>query len=96
MYTDVFSPPRIDSEHNRCVVEEIVREIGTEKYTSTLIRGLPAHLSLHCKTMSMYFYFYLCVEGCRIYRKTLHEKDRDRSSAEKQRIRLRARQQRVR
>ena len=30
---------RIDSEHNRRVVESIVKEIGTESFTSRQIRG---------------------------------------------------------
>lgn len=34
-------------------------------------------------------------EGCRIYRKTLHEKEKSKSDADKKRMRVRSRQQRV-
>lgn len=36
------------------------------------------------------------VEGCRIYRKTLHEKEKEKSDDKRKRMRLRSRQQRVR
>ena len=34
-------------------------------------------------------------EGCRIYRKTLHEKDKSKSTQERKKMRVRSRQQRV-
>lgn len=40
-------------------------------------------------------FFRMILDGCRIYRKTLHERERDKSDAERKRVRVRSRQQRV-
>lgn len=90
-----FYKCRIDSEHNRKVVDSIIKEIGKGSFSDKQIRGniLTMNMNFDC------FISYIIInyiEGCRTYRKTLHEREKEKTEVDRKKMRIRSRQQRVR
>ena len=72
------------------MVSKIVKELAGGKYASDQIRGI-FYILKKINALSITFY----KDGCRIYRKTLHEADKEKTASQKKKMRIRSRQQRV-
>ena len=88
---------RINSEHNRKVVNYTVEEVGTTKFIKRQIQGTnnTVYFVLSHQNFGT-FIFPKQLDGVKIYRKSLKDSGKGISRDTRIRVRIRSRQQRVR
>ena len=81
--------------YNRKVVDNIIKEIGKESFSDKQIRGNILTMNMNFDCFISYI-IRIYIEGCRIHRKTLHEREKEKTEVDRKKMRIRAHQQRVR